>query len=271
MEKICLYNGVYFSNRKVYSDCLKTGKLLEIRVNVHLIKNYVEFRHFSNICNFIYESKELADFQHHYEIYFYIEEAELLKYFHIKELNTISSQVFRIPIYHFEYSGCNDLSDFDAWIMCFEQSTNLPATVFRNRVLFIFEKWIKFSGLSTTKGSDIYMSPFEENVFNILELYIRNTNLVELRMIDILKHTGSSYYSLNKIVKKKAGTTLYNHILTLKVELAKELLINQPEKRVKDIAYQLGFSNVSKFIQGFKRNHSVTPMKYRTASCLAEA
>jgi AraC-like DNA-binding protein len=251
-------------------DSIKPGQLIEVCVKVHLVKNYMEFRHFHTICNFNIDSNEFEDSRPNYVIYFYIEEAELLKYFDASVISRIPERTYNIPIYDFEYPGNNDLSDLDSWIMCFEHILNMPASVFRSRFLFILEKWYSFNGLKRVSGVDVYLSPYEESIFCGMELYIRSTNLADLRMCDILKHTGCSYYSLNKIVKKKTSTTLYNHILKLKVELAKHLLLNEPDKRVKDIAYQLGFSNVSKFIQGFKKNHSMTPMRYRNVSTMVE-
>ena len=67
---------------------------------------------------------------------------------------------------------------------------------------------------------------------------------------------------LSSIFKEKTGINFSEYLNTLRIERAKELLLNI-DLRIQDIALQVGYQNVNSFIRTFKRASGLTPGEYR--------
>lgn len=67
---------------------------------------------------------------------------------------------------------------------------------------------------------------------------------------------------LSSIFKEKTNINFSEYLNNLRVERAKELLVNV-DLRIQDIAMQVGYQNVNSFIRMFKRRYGLTPGEYR--------
>lgn len=67
---------------------------------------------------------------------------------------------------------------------------------------------------------------------------------------------------LSSIFKEKTNINFSEYLNNLRIERAKELLMNL-ELRIQDIALQVGYQNVNSFIRMFKRCAGITPGEYR--------
>lgn len=67
---------------------------------------------------------------------------------------------------------------------------------------------------------------------------------------------------LYEIVKQNYGVGLAEHIRNLRINKAKDLLVNHPEKSLADVAFSCGFKDYNYFIAVFKRMVGVPPKKY---------
>ncbi|MEN8077598.1 AraC family transcriptional regulator [Clostridioides difficile] len=67
---------------------------------------------------------------------------------------------------------------------------------------------------------------------------------------------------LSQYFKDKTGITILDYITNLKINKAKELLLNS-DLTLRDIADQMGYSNVSSFIRRFKQVTSMTPGEFK--------
>ena len=63
--------------------------------------------------------------------------------------------------------------------------------------------------------------------------------------------------------KSATGMTIHRYVVFRRLEKAAQLLVEQPETRVKDIAWQCGFSDASHLINSFQKTYDMTPEKYR--------
>jgi AraC-like DNA-binding protein len=68
-----------------------------------------------------------------------------------------------------------------------------------------------------------------------------------------------------RFFKKVTGTTFKEYLLRIRIDKAKELLI-QYNMSVTEIAYQVGFENLSYFFRVFKRFTRLNPMEFRKLS-----
>ncbi|MBR2564196.1 MAG: helix-turn-helix transcriptional regulator [Paenibacillus sp.] len=67
---------------------------------------------------------------------------------------------------------------------------------------------------------------------------------------------------LSSIFKEKTNINFSEYLNNLRIERAKELLVNV-DLRIQDIAAQVGYQNVNSFIRMFKRRYGLTPGEYR--------
>ena len=91
---------------------------------------------------------------------------------------------------------------------------------------------------------------------------IENEFTQVLTIDELAKKSGMSKYYFSREFKKYMGTTLHEYLITTRISHAKELL-NYTNKGVEQIAYEVGFNQVSHFIQMFKNRERCTPLRYR--------
>ncbi|MBN1675607.1 MAG: helix-turn-helix transcriptional regulator [Kiritimatiellae bacterium] len=87
----------------------------------------------------------------------------------------------------------------------------------------------------------------------------------KITLNDMAKLAAMSPHYFCKFFKRNTGQTLTEFILRMRVDRAKELLI-QSRTTVTEIAFALGFDNHSYFDRVFKRLVGVTPVEYRRQS-----
>ena len=84
----------------------------------------------------------------------------------------------------------------------------------------------------------------------------------ELTIETISKENFVSKYHLCRVFKKTLGVSIMKYILSRRIMLAKEQLINT-DVTCSDIAMLMGFSSFSYFCRAFKEQEGITPSKYR--------
>lgn len=88
-----------------------------------------------------------------------------------------------------------------------------------------------------------------------------NYSNCELSVGDISDHVGLDANRLNKIMKDETGQTVIKWITNIRIERAKELLLQN--KRLTQIYSDVGYTNISYFSNVFKKVCGVTPLEYR--------
>ncbi len=83
---------------------------------------------------------------------------------------------------------------------------------------------------------------------------------VEVRMLQELCHCSESY--INHIFKKRTGYSIKSYVNRLRIEKAKELLLN-PDNSIAEVALQAGFSDPDYFSRVFSKHIGIPPKKYR--------
>lgn len=73
-------------------------------------------------------------------------------------------------------------------------------------------------------------------------------------------HISANY--LSRFFKQETGCTFIQYVTMIRMDRAKELLINS-EMQVKDIVAQIGYIDVANFVRKFKNYEGVTPGQYR--------
>lgn len=104
----------------------------------------------------------------------------------------------------------------------------------------------------------VYSFNVEKAVSFISENYMRDLSLDDVANAVFL---SSGYLSI--IFKDETGYTVLEYITYIRMQKAKDLVLQMPALKVKDIAEQLGYNNVQSFIRYFKKYYGETPMAFR--------
>lgn len=92
--------------------------------------------------------------------------------------------------------------------------------------------------------------------------YIYSHTHYRITIKEVAEYLNLSVSYLSKLFKKEMGITFSQYILDVKIDKAKNLL-RFSDYSISDIAYYLGFSNESHFIQVFQTRMGDTPNRYR--------
>ncbi|GIP37871.1 Msm operon regulatory protein [Paenibacillus sp. J31TS4] len=95
-----------------------------------------------------------------------------------------------------------------------------------------------------------------------IKQYLDNQIQCSFESDQLCKHVGLSYRQINRLFKKETDTTVYNYVLTKKIESARMMLIDT-ELTVNEISYRLGYSDPHYFSNLFKKRTGVSPSAYR--------
>ena len=71
---------------------------------------------------------------------------------------------------------------------------------------------------------------------------------------------SASYFS--EIFKKATGINFVEYVARLRVEKARNLLQN-PDRRISEVAFEVGFQSLSQFNRAFKKHAGMTPTEAR--------
>lgn len=85
---------------------------------------------------------------------------------------------------------------------------------------------------------------------------------ISINKVSSYLHISPSYLSL--IFKKETGETFLNYLIGIRLEAAKELLMNTSLK-TSEIAERIGYSDPHYFSYFFKRNFGVSPREFRSS------
>ena len=86
----------------------------------------------------------------------------------------------------------------------------------------------------------------------------------ELSLTSVAKVVNMSRYYFCKTFKKATGLNFTDYLARMRIERAKELLLN-PNARVSEIVFEVGFQSITHFNRIFKRHVERSPSEYRAS------
>lgn len=99
---------------------------------------------------------------------------------------------------------------------------------------------------------------FDKVIQNIKENYYK-----DISMKDIATFAGVSESALFKRFKKELNTTPILYINSIRINLAKRYLLNEPNLSIEEISKNVGFTSRCYFTKCFKEKVGVTPTQYK--------
>jgi AraC-like DNA-binding protein/ligand-binding sensor protein len=98
--------------------------------------------------------------------------------------------------------------------------------------------------------------------------FIQDNQAEDLSLGQVAKAVNMSAFYFCKMFKKATGLNFTNYVSRVRIEKAKNLLINR-NLRVSEIAYEVGFQSLTHFNRAFKRIMGQSPTEYRSQLCPA--
>ncbi len=92
--------------------------------------------------------------------------------------------------------------------------------------------------------------------------YIRKNRAESLSLTDVAKASGASVFHFCKVFKKSTGLKFTDYVARVRLEDAKAELLN-PNRRISEIAYDVGFQSLTQFNRMFKRVFGQSPTEFR--------
>ncbi|MBU3113986.1 helix-turn-helix domain-containing protein [Clostridium lacusfryxellense] len=145
---------------------------------------------------------------------------------------------------------------------CYKDVDLIWEKIFRFETIGDAREWIKKLVISAnekilSKSSSKYKLIVEEIKKFAKKNYMKGINIETIS--DNLNYTPNY---LSYVFKKESGETIADYISNLKIEKAKEMLLDIRYK-IYDISKSLAFSNAAYFCSVFKKVTSMTPNEYR--------
>ncbi len=92
--------------------------------------------------------------------------------------------------------------------------------------------------------------------------YIAKNKRESLSLTDVAKVCGASVFHFCKVFKQTTGLTFTDYVARVRLEDAKAKLLN-PNLRISEIAYDVGFQSLTQFNRVFKRIFGQSPTQFR--------
>lgn len=92
--------------------------------------------------------------------------------------------------------------------------------------------------------------------------YIQGHQTEELSLGQVAKAVNTSTFYFCKMFKKVTGLNFTDYVSRVRIEKAKNLLLN-PNLRISEIAYEVGFQSLTHFNRVFKKILGQSPTEYR--------
>ncbi len=92
--------------------------------------------------------------------------------------------------------------------------------------------------------------------------YIQEHQTDNLRLGHVAKHVNTSTFYFCKIFRKNTGINFTDYLSRVRIEKSKNLLLN-PNLRVSEIAFEVGFQSLTHFNRVFKKILGQSPTEYR--------
>jgi AraC-like DNA-binding protein len=105
---------------------------------------------------------------------------------------------------------------------------------------------------------------------SVLRFIATNYTNPELDLDGVVAATGTNRTKVNDVLKSELGMTFTSYLNRLRLTEAARLLTEKGDTTVAEIAYSVGYANVSYFNKLFKEEYGCTPKAFRTLAAQQE-
>jgi AraC-like DNA-binding protein len=138
--------------------------------------------------------------------------------------------------------------DVDTWV------TSLNLNIRLDYSSHSFSKALKVAKPSSTKPNP--------EISEVVK-YIDSNLPSPLREEELADHCHYSVTYFSKLFRKTMGVSFRDYVMSKRISLAKQMLVEDKYSKVAVVAYQCGYKDVSYFSRIFKKKTGLTPASYR--------
>lgn len=106
----------------------------------------------------------------------------------------------------------------------------------------------------------------QEEIYTLMVNYFKENYMQDISLRSLADSIGFSQEYLGKVFKKIACQSPSKYLTTLRINQAKQLLIQYKDMEVSRIGELVGYKDAFYFSRVFKMHTSMTPSEYRTSS-----
>ncbi|QLA06935.1 helix-turn-helix transcriptional regulator [Enterobacter ludwigii] len=107
-----------------------------------------------------------------------------------------------------------------------------------------------------------YTVNYINSVVNLIIAWIELNLSKPIKVKDVVARSGYSEYYLQRSFRVCTGESIAHYVRRRKLKYAAEILTNS-DLAIIDLAFNMGFDDVSTFYRSFRREFGVAPGKYR--------
>ncbi len=107
-----------------------------------------------------------------------------------------------------------------------------------------------------------------EKLFSRLEQFMTENHPYldnDLTLKTLAEQLALTPRELSEVINAQAGRNFFDYVNRYRVDAAKQMLRQQPDARILDVAHACGFNSKSVFNEAFKRHAKLTPSAFRAA------
>ena len=142
-------------------------------------------------------------------------------------------------------------------LVAYHENTEGTPNLLRHYFLILIYELLKRTEVAEETKSSHYDSILLFKVYNYIENNYPNGSLSELSKI-----LNEDYNYLSKKIKKLTGFSFLQLLEKEKIKAAKSLL-EHTSSNIEDIAYHIGYNNLTFFYKVFKKHEGMTPRAYK--------
>ena len=105
----------------------------------------------------------------------------------------------------------------------------------------------------------------QDGVIQVAQEYIRKHFTSDLSLEMAAQQVNISPYYFSKLFKEETGINFSDYLTNLRIQKARELLRQDPDRNIKEISIEAGYSNPNYFSRIFKKCTGMTPTELRDA------
>lgn len=187
---------------------------------------------------------------------------ELLSYSILENLTPAKSQYLCFKLINHVFEYVHQEFDINVEAVLQEEKYLIFKQLNQLRTMEEHKVWLlKKIGKLVDYLSENQMSQKEKLLYEVKNYLKENyTQTIGLDEIAGKFHISPAY--LSSLFSKNTGVTLFEYIINMRMEKAKELL-RTTNNKISDICQQVGYENQRYFNQVFKKNIGTTPGNYR--------
>ncbi len=143
----------------------------------------------------------------------------------------------------------------------FKTSSKLERFILLLQILKLVAK-AKSKAISNFRYHKSYSDVEGKKMRDVFEYTIENYHKT-IYLEDIANIANMTKNAFCKYFKRRTNKTYVSFLTELRIENACKLLQSKEEFSISEVAYQVGFNNISNFNRKFKAIKNITPLKYR--------